>query len=73
MKGSRALLCDFDSAKMLRNDLTEEGLEPLGTKGFISPEVFRQISTMSLSKGDSKNITLLSHSLFFPEEVNFLV
>lgn len=61
MKGGRALLCDFDSAKMLRNDLTEEGLEVLGTEGFISPEVCRQILTMPLSKGDSKNIKLLSY------------
>ena len=67
------LLADFDCAMRLVNEVTEKGLAPRGTKGFVSPEVFRQISTMPLSKGDDKNIKMLCHSLFFPEEVNFWV
>ena len=73
MKGRRVLLADFDSAMRLLNEVTEEGLEPRGTKGFVSPEVCTQISTMPLSNGDSKNIKMLSHSLSFPEEVNLWV
>jgi len=36
---TRAKLADFDSAKRLHHELTEAGLKPLGTKGFVSPEV----------------------------------
>ena len=73
MKKGRVLLADFDSAKKLLNGVTEKGLKRRGTKGFVSPEVFRQISTMPLSKGDNKNMKMLSHSFFFPEDVNFWV
>ena len=38
-EGSRAKLADFDSAKRLPHELTESGMKPLGTKGFVSPEV----------------------------------
>lgn len=73
MKGRRVLLADFDTAMRLLNEVTEKGLKPRGTKGFVSPEVYRQILTMPLSKGDSKSIKMLSHSLMFPEEVNLWV
>ena len=36
---SRAKLADFDSAKRLTDEFTEAGLKPMGTKGFVSPEV----------------------------------
>lgn len=36
---TRAKLADFDSAKRLSDEFTEAGLQPLGTKGFASPEV----------------------------------
>ena len=73
MKGRRVLLADFDTAMRLLNEVTEKGLKRRGTKGFVSPEVYRQILTMPLSKGDSKSIKMLSHLLIFPEEVNFWV
>lgn len=73
MKGRRVLLADFDTAMRLLNEVTEKGLKRHGTKGFVSPEVFRQILTMLLSKGDSESIKMLSRSLIFPEEVNFWV
>ena len=73
MKGRRVLLADFDSAMRLLNEVTEKGLKRRGTKGFVSPEVFRQISTMPLSKGESKNTKMLAYFLIFPEEVNFWV
>lgn len=38
-EGARVKLADFDSAKRLPHELTEAGLKPLGTKGFVSPEV----------------------------------
>ena len=50
MKGRRVLLADFDTAIRLLNEVTEKGLKRCGTKGFVSPEVFKQILTMLLSK-----------------------
>ena len=41
-EGTRAKLADFDSAKRLFHELTEAGLRPLGTKGFVSREVRKQ-------------------------------
>ena len=38
---TRALLADFDSAKRLPDEFTEEDLPPLGTRGFVAPEVTR--------------------------------
>ena len=73
MKGRRVLLADFDTAIRLLNEVTKKGLKRRGTKGFVSPEVYTQILTMPLSKGDSKNTKMLSHLLVFPEEVNFWV
>ncbi|XP_015749217.1 PREDICTED: MAP kinase-interacting serine/threonine-protein kinase 2-like, partial [Acropora digitifera] len=52
MKGRRVLLADFDTAIRLLNEVTEKGLKRCGTKGFVSPEVFRQILTMPLLKED---------------------
>lgn len=43
-EGARVKLADFDSAKRLQHELTEAGLKPLGTKGFVSPEVKTGIS-----------------------------
>ena len=43
-EGARVKLADFDSAKRLQHELTEAGLKPLGTKGFVSPEVRTGIS-----------------------------
>ena len=40
---SRAKLADFDSAKRVPDEYTEAGLKPLGTKGFASPEVLKQV------------------------------
>ena len=39
VEGSRAKLADFDAARRLHHELTEAGLKPLGTRGFVSPEV----------------------------------
>lgn len=38
---TRAKLADYDSARWLRDEFTEAGLRPLGTKGFVAPEVFK--------------------------------
>ena len=38
-KEGRVLLADFDSAKRIPSEITEPGLFPLGTRGFIAPEV----------------------------------
>ena len=37
---TRAKLGDFDSARRLPDEFTQAGLKPLGTRGFVSPEVF---------------------------------
>lgn len=36
---TRAKLGDFDSARRLPDEFTQTGLKPLGTRGFVSPEV----------------------------------
>lgn len=41
-KEGRVLLADFDSAKRIPTEMTEPGLFPLGTKGFIAPEVLNR-------------------------------
>ena len=61
MRGRRVLLADFDTATRLLNEVTEKGLKRCGTKGFVSPEVFRQILTMPLLEGDSKSLTNRFH------------
>ena len=43
-EGARLKVADFDAAKRLPHELTEAGLKPLGTKGFVSPEVRTGIS-----------------------------
>ncbi|XP_068748716.1 serine/threonine-protein kinase 3-like isoform X2 [Montipora capricornis] len=42
MKEGRALLADFDSAKRIPSEMTKPGLFPLGTRGFIAPEVLNR-------------------------------
>lgn len=46
---TRAKLADFDSAKRLSDEFTEAGLQPLGTKGFASPEVSMLINFSKFS------------------------
>ena len=48
-EGTRAKLADFDSAKRLFHELTEAGLRPLGTKGFVSREVRTGIPSLEKS------------------------
>jgi serine/threonine protein kinase len=35
----RVKLADFDSAKKLEAEFTQSGLKPMGTHGFVAPEV----------------------------------
>lgn len=48
-EGTRAKLADFDSAKRLFHELTEAGLRPLGTPGFVSREVRTGIPSLEKS------------------------
>lgn len=39
----RAKLADYDSAKKLESEFTQSGLKPMGTPGFVAPEVIEII------------------------------
>ena len=42
-KGNVAKVGDFDTAKILKEEMTEAGLHPRGTRGFAALEVLNQL------------------------------